>query len=456
MVFLSSESRKPLLVFFAHQTEGHINPILTIASYMVQRGYDVSFVCPERYKKKITNAGAEFIDMPDLNHHHLAPPELAQTPYGLERLVVQLTKTFYETTPVRAERALEVLQLLRRRDPERQIIILEEIFSMATMALKYGCPLPVGFDTLPKRIGINPSPLMVESQDTAPFMLALPPDSTESGRLRNKELRRLVNKGPMRPLSEAWAAAMSACNCEVVPDGDPLSAWYTNYDATFMLCSPSLEYPLSDMPSMIDFAGCLPRQDISADYKYPAWWSEVTENAVAQDRKKILFVSQGTMNNDWQELIFPAIYAFSGHDDILVIASLGARGSKLPDHIKTPKNVRVIDYIPYDLVLEHSDVFISNAGYGAFCHAVINGVPAVFAGESEEKAEVTMRATWAGFALSLKTQTPTWQQVKEGVQRVLGDEIYKRRAGELRRENEALDALARIEQKIIDFTDEVI
>ncbi|PON20617.1 hypothetical protein TGAM01_v210491 [Trichoderma gamsii] len=453
MVSLSSKSRKPLLVFLSHQMEGHINPILTIASYMVKRGYDVSFICPDRYKEKITNAGAEFIDMPDLDDNHRAPPELVQIPYGLERIVVQITRVFFETTAIRAETALEALQMLRKRDPERQIIILEEIFSMATMPLRYGCPLPAGFDSPPKRIGISPSPLMVESQDTAPFMLALPPDSTESGRLRNKELRRLVNEGPMRPLSEAWAAAMSACNCEVVPDGNPLSAWFTNYDATFLLCSPSLEYPLSDMPSMINFAGCLPRRDISANYEYPDWWSEITENTAAEDRKKILFVSQGTVSNDWHQLILPTIQAFSSHDDILVIASLGARGSKMPENIELPENARVIDYIPYDLILEHSDIFISNAGYGAFCHSVINGVPAVFAGESEEKAEVIMRATWAGFAVSLKTQTPTWQQIKEGVQRVLGDENYRRRAEELRQENEALNSLARIEQKIIDFTE---
>jgi UDP:flavonoid glycosyltransferase YjiC (YdhE family) len=217
-----------------------------------------------------------------------------------------------------------------------------------------------------------------------------------------------------------------------------------------------LEYNLPDKPAKIHFAGCLPRGGFDRDFSFPSWWSDVANNSSKGiGRKKLIFICQGTVSRNWALLVEPAIQAFAGKDDVLVVASLGAKGSSLDPNITIPSNARVADYLPYDAVLHHADVFLSNGGYGAFSHAVMNGVPMVLAGETEEKPEVIMRAVYAGFGYSLKTQSPTAEMVKGGVEVVLADPRYKRRAVELREENMAMGALGRIRDKILELSEKL-
>jgi UDP:flavonoid glycosyltransferase YjiC (YdhE family) len=47
-------------------------------------------------------------------------------------------------------------------------------------------------------------------------------------------------------------------------------------------------------------------------------------------------------------------------------------------------NTGVVDLLPYDAVLPHVDVLVSNAVYGGFLYGVINSVPKVLARSSRE------------------------------------------------------------------------
>ncbi|UNI16900.1 hypothetical protein JDV02_003288 [Purpureocillium takamizusanense] len=454
MITRNPSKKKPLLFFTSFPGEGHTNPVLAIATSLVSRGYDVAYLCSPAYHDRITEVGAEFLELP----WELSGPPIEETmtrknvPIGLERITQQISHVFYKNMRVRVDAVTRALEELRAREPSRQIIMVEDGPNMGAMPFRYGRPLPRGFSEMPKTIGISPTPLMVRSRDTAPFVLGLPPDSSDSGRQRNEWLHRLVHDGPFKPLVEAWQRVLHECGCTAVPTGSPLSAWHEGYDNLVMLCSPSLEYELSDMPSSVEFVGCLPRRGISKTVVYPKWWPEVVRHAERPD-KKIIFVCQGTVNMDWSELTIPTIHAFAGREDVLVIAALGRRGAVLDDDDLLHPNVHVADYIPYDAVLPLADVFVSNAGYGAFCHAVTNGVPGVFAGQTEDKAEVSMRAEWAGFGVNMRKQRPEVAELREAVEGVLGNGQFKAKATELKAENEALDSMARIERVIERWTE---
>lgn len=122
------------------------------------------------------------------------------------------------------------------------------------------------------------------------------------------------------------------------------------------------------------------------------------------------------------------------------------------DFGQVPPNARIADYLHYDTIMEHADVMISNAGYGALCHAVVNGVPLVLAGDTEDKTESTNRATWAGYALGLYTQKPSPEQIRGSVETVLANEKYKRRALELKALNETQNTIDKIEGWVKEFT----
>lgn len=265
--------------------------------------------------------------------------------------------------------------------------------------------------------------------------------------------------GPMNPIITLHHAKMleaGASPAQVPADAHFIDFWFHAPDVSLQMCLPEQEYALSDLSEKIQFVGCLPRREPHAHDAYPSWWDEIVANAGKgeEHRKKVVFVCQGTVAVDHSQLVVPTLEAFKDRaDDVIVVAALGARGATLPPHVQVPANARVADYLPYDTVLAHADVMVSNAGYGALCHAVVNGVPLVLAGETEDKKEATMRATWAGYALGLWTQMPTAEQVREGVEEVLRDGKFKKRATELMVENEKMRCLDKVEGWVEQYTE---
>ena len=216
-----------------------------------------------------------------------------------------------------------------------------------------------------------------------------------------------------------------------------LDATYILPDRFLQMCIPSAEYPRSDAPSSFGFAGGLPKGSRDPYTNQPAWWTEVAEDKT----KKVVAVSQGTLAVNYTELILPTMAALADRDDILVVVALGRKGVALSPDIKVPTNARVADFIPFDDLLRHSAVFISNGGYGAFQHAIGNGTPLIIAGGTEDKPEVAARAEWAGFGINLRTGTPTSEQLRAAVEEILVNGKYKKRALVLEAEMAAHDPM---------------
>lgn len=451
----SPQASKPLLLFTSFPGDGHTVPLLRVASALAQREYEVAYLGAKMYEQKIAALGFEYFEAidPFTPEKFQRLGQLKSQPFGPANLALTMDAVFWETMAARHERLTATLEALKERDPARQIIVIEDSINSSTIAFKYGKPLPKGFDRYPKAIGICPSPLLASSIDTAPAPLGLPMDSTPSGRMRNKAIRKLISEGPNVPLIGARDRALRACGATSLPKHDPMDDFYVNHDALLMLCSPSLDYPITDIPGNVHFMGCLPRQPLNPDLQYPDWWPEVVAAKADPSGKKVVFVTQGTVSFQPRELIVPTMEALAEREDVLVVVVMGARDARLPEDVPVPSNVRVVDYFPYDAVLEYTDVFVSNGGYGGFTHAVTNGVPAVFAGESEEKSEVAARAEYAGFAKNLRTQTPTAEQVREAVDQVLSDGNYKKRAVELKLENEGIDSVTLVESHVVRLTE---
>jgi UDP:flavonoid glycosyltransferase YjiC (YdhE family) len=447
---------KPMLFFTALPGEGHTYPLITIASSMIQRGYPVVFHGGAQFEADVLAMGAEFSPIPSMLDPVPDPEAVmaagkAIADSRLPLFVHGLVNFLYSTMPVRTQLLEDALIKLRERYTTRQIIIIHELCSMNVTPFAYGRPVPKGFTSFPKTVGIGAVNISAPSLDTAPFSMGLPYDTSPACLLRNKELHKLANQGPWLPLLEAAERAMRNAGCTTVPESHPFATWYAAPDVCFQMCSASMEYPLSDMPPKLHFAGCLPPKVSGSSFEAPSWWDDVLESA-GKEEKKIVFVSQGTAHVDYSQLVVPTMEAFRGRDDILVVATLGIRGAMLGDDIDVPKNVRWTDFLAYDRILPYTDVFVSNAGYGSTSHAVTNGTPAVLAGEVLDKKEVTMRAVYAGYAWELESAAPSVEQIRTGVEAVLADGKFKQRAMELKTENEKMDCMDTIEKQIIEFT----
>jgi hypothetical protein len=447
-----SGNQKPLLAFTAPPVMGHTSPLLRLATEMTQRGYEVIFMSTVQFKEAIVKAGAEFYesktpfcDFNYLKSRHTLPP-------GLPTLCADMENMFIKPMLPRSAEFGSLLELVRERDPTRDVVVVTETMSLAPMPFIYGAPLPKGYDVFPKTINISTVPIMLLSIDTGFTGPCLPPDASESGRARNKIMNEMLVRGPMGGTDKVFHESLKSVGATSVPKVFFQNAWLESYDTTLQLCVPGLEYPRSDLHLSIRYSGALPKRPLPSNFQYPSWWSEIKANAglPVDQRKKVVAVAQGTVALDYADLILPTIQGLAHRSDVITVAILGVKGATLEssEDFTVPDNVRIIDYFSYDAILEYADVFLTNGGYGGLSHGVLNGVPMILAGTTEDKAEVCARGEYAGFAINLRVQRPTSTQVGDACNKIFTTPSYKHRALRLQQENEDLDAIAIFERQV--------
>jgi MGT family glycosyltransferase len=194
---------------------------------------------------------------------------------------------------------------------------------------------------------------------------------------------------------------------------------------------PSFEYPRTDMPENIRWIGTSVPEP-PADWTQPSWWRDLK-------RYRVVLVTQGTINNDYDQLIRPAIRALA-NEKVLVIVTTGSKPVEEVAIDPLPRNVRVERFIPYAHLMPEVDVLLTNGGYGSVQIALAHAVPVVAFGKSEEKAEVANRLTYSGAGIGVKKLVPSEGEIRRAVLRVLGDPRYRRRALDIGTEMAGLDA----------------
>lgn len=107
---------------------------------------------------------------------------------------------------------------------------------------------------------------------------------------------------------------------------------------------------------------------------------------------------------------------------------------------RLPANARIAAYLPFSTAMEHTNVYVTNGGYGGVQYALAAGVPIVAAGTTEDKAEIANRVAYCGVGRNLRTATPTPQQVRDAVRALLDEPTYRTAAGRVAAELVAHDA----------------
>jgi UDP:flavonoid glycosyltransferase YjiC (YdhE family) len=131
-------------------------------------------------------------------------------------------------------------------------------------------------------------------------------------------------------------------------------------------------------------------------------------------------------------------------DDLLVIGTTGGRPVSALERALS-KNAMVFSYLPWDEVLEHASVFVTNGGFGSVCRALGLGLPMVVAGKGEDKADVAMRVAHAGAGIDLRTDRPTPEALRDAIDAVLKEESsYRIRAKEIAEELVRIDTPTKI------------
>ena len=171
-------------------------------------------------------------------------------------------------------------------------------------------------------------------------------------------------------------------------------------------------------------------------------------DVVTDPTTKVIAVSQGTVDNtDPDKLIVPTIEAFKDSEYVVVATTAGARTEALRTRFSQP-NVVIADFIDYDDLFPHVDVFVTSGGFGSNLAAFLHGVPVVGAGNREGKNDINARVGHNGLGIDLRSERPKPAAIRKAVHRLVQDPAYVATVAALRAELEAYDPTAIIENAL--------
>jgi UDP:flavonoid glycosyltransferase YjiC (YdhE family) len=146
-----------------------------------------------------------------------------------------------------------------------------------------------------------------------------------------------------------------------------------------------------------------------------------------------------------------ALEALAGGPYVVVATTAGAQTAALRARFGAP-NVVIEDFIDYDDLFPHVDVFVTNGGFGSVLAAMRHGVPVVGAGMREGKNDINARVGYNRLGVDLRRERPTPARLRAAVRRVLDDPTYAANVAALRAELDSYAPLARIDAALTEAT----
>jgi MGT family glycosyltransferase len=414
---------------------GHVAPLTSVARGLVARGDRVTFLTSATHADRVRATGAHFHPLPygaDYDGASLdaALPGRAETS-GTARLNFDVEHVFVRPMPHQAA-ALDELLSLNHFDA-----VLTDAFFLGILPMLLGDRAD-----RPPVLTYSTTPLFLSSRDTAPGGTGMLPMPGPLGRVRNAVLNVVAQRALLRPAHSSANTMLRALGLPKLPvfllDSAVLA------DRLIVPTVPEFEYRRSDLPDHVRFVGAVTPEPTDA-FVAPEWWGELASG------RPVVHVTQGTIDNaDLTRLIEPTIAALAEEDVTVVVSTGGRPVSQIG--LPLPSNTFVAEFIPHDVLLPAVDVMVTNGGYGAVQRALLDGVPLVVAGNTEDKPEVAARVEWFGAGVNLRTGTPSVQAVRAAVTDVLGNDRYRAAARRLQRAYARRDGVAEIGSLI----DEVI
>ena len=393
---------------------GHVKPMLAIARELVRRGHRVRWLAGAAFRERVEGTGASFcafVDGLDYSRPDLIPDHLQADRdrlRGLAKLRFDLATFFIGP----CEGFCRDLLRLHEQTPADLLVCDSFLMAGAWWAERTGRPW----------VQLCCTVLTLPSRALAPFGLALQPDDSWRGRIRNRLLRGLTRSVLFRSLRRRADRARQAL---ALP---PLRPWLFDVVSPYLVLSGtmrSFEYPRPDCPPQVVFTGPLLENSDEA-FTPPAWWGDL-------DHATVVHVTQGTISNDPAQLLRPTLEALAD-EPVLVVACTGRIDGGLEALGPLPANARVASYIPYGALLPKTSLVLTNGGFQGVQAVLSHGIPMITAGESEDKPEVCARLQRTGAAIDLATAHPAPAAIRAAVRRVLDEPSFRAAATALARE----------------------
>ena len=374
---------------------GHLNPLLSIASILMESGHEVAVQVNEDLRSAVEVAGHRFLS--EVPNAQTSPkyyldnyPERMQKLPGMEMTGYDLVHFFARNIATQSASLKMALY-----DFQADLILADSLY-WGTL------PMLVGpRDKRPSIAHLGVSVVNIGSGKNIPMRPGETPEQ------RDAELQ-LRERFMLQPAQQAVNAALAslgypALSCPILEAMSALPDLYLH---------PGIEsFEYADPSSKVQYIGALPIP--AGQPTLPEWWRHLDRS------KRIVLITQGTIaNRDFGQLIAPALVALGGRKDVTLIVTTGGQPvESIP--VAIPANARIASFLPYAQIMPEIDLLITNGGYGTVNMAISHGIPVISAGLTEDKEEVSAHVQWSGAGIDLRTNQPTAEAIQHAV-----DEIY--------------------------------
>jgi UDP:flavonoid glycosyltransferase YjiC (YdhE family) len=404
---------------------GHVNPLLVTAGILLEAGHEVVVTTGSAFRRKVEATGARFHPLAagadlDVSDMDAVFPERKTFAPGPPQLRFDFENLFVNTIPAQFATLETILQTF-----PADLILTDTLFAGV---------LPFLLGAREQRpaiaaMGITCPPL--KRDDGAPMWQGLPLATSEDDLARYRDIAQQVEAGFIQPINALTNTILTRLGAAPLPL--PFAeALLLLTDLYLQPSVPSLEFPRRHMPENLRFIGALPT--------LPGGPMPAEIAAAIAQGKRLVLVTQGTVaNHDLGQLLTPTLQALAGREDMLVLATTGGKPlDQIPGGV--PSNAYATTFLPYESVIPHIDVLVTNGGYGTLMHALSAGIPVVAAGLTEDKREVASRLTLSGAGIDLQNDNPSVEMVRDAVDALLEQEGYRNNAARLAKELASYDA----------------
>ena len=404
------------ILFANFPADGHFNPLTGIAVYLKQMGCDVRWYSSVEYVDKLKK-----LQIP----HYPFQQALNVTGTNVDQIFPERNKIKSAIKKLN----FDIQNVFILRATEYYADIQEIHINFKFDLLIADClftAIPFVRDKMKKPvIAIGVLPLTETSKDLPPTGLGKTPSNSLAGKIKQKLLHYAADKILFKKSNQLLHSILEAHDIK-----------HNNYSVFDMLVkksslllqsgTSSFEYKRSDLGKNVRFIGALlpwlPKK------QQQPWFDERLKQY-----KKVVLLTQGTVEKDVTKLLVPTLEAFKNTDTLVICTTGGSQTAELKKAYPQ-SNFIIEDFIPFGEVMPYANVYITNGGYGGIMLGIENKLPLVVAGVHEGKNEICARVGYFNLGINLKTETPTPAQLRQAAEKVMHNALYKKNVEKLSHE----------------------
>lgn len=404
------------ILFATVPGDGHFNPLTGIAMHLCDAGHDVRWYAGPHYIPKVERLGIPVY------------PYKRATEINGENIGTLFPKRAKLRGPALIRFDGKTMMVANVGNYFEDIQEIDQIFPFDILfcdAAFYAMKLVK--EKLSKQVStVGVAPSVETSKDVPPNFVGLRPAKSAIGKRFYQGLRALMEWMVMKDVKALYNEILSAHGLPPI-DGSLFDVAYRSPDVVFQSGVPGFAYSRREVNPKVKYVGAL------LPYKAAILRTFAQSEKLAQ-YKPIILISQGTVDNkEPHKLIIPALDALKDTGALLIVTT-GYHQTDALRQAYPQENIVIEDFVDFDFILDHTDLFICNGGYGSVLLSLSKGVPLLTAGIREGKNDVNAHVDYFKVGIDLRTEQPKPQAIRRAAERLLHESQWKQNVARLQDE----------------------